>query len=91
MWLNSGDQPGGFYLLENPLKLFKALSLHGPRPNEKEDGKGSRVEDVDAPGVEEEDVPEVREARSAENAHKSLKREDFLDDQRVGLPLRSTS
>ena len=45
------------------------------------------MEHVDAPGVKEEDVPEVREARSAENAHKSLKREDFLDDQRVGLPL----
>ena len=45
------------------------------------------MENVDAPGVKEEDVPEVREARTAKNAHKSLKREDFLDDQRVGLPL----
>ena len=74
-------------LLENSLKLLKALSLHGPRPDEEEEGKRSCVEHVDAPGVKEEDVPEVREARSAENAHKSLKREDFLDDQRVGLPL----
>ena len=74
-------------LLENSLKLLKALSLHGPWSDEKEDGQSSRVEHVDPPGVEEEDVPEVREARSAENAHKSLKREDFLDDQRVGLPL----
>ena len=74
-------------LLENSLKLLKALSLHGPRPDEQEESKSSCVKDVDAPGVEEEDVPEVREARSAKNANKSLKREDFLDDQRVGLPL----
>ena len=66
------------HLLENSLKLLKALSLHGPRANEKEDGKSSRVEDVDAPGVEEEDVPEVGEARATENAHKALKSEAFL-------------
>ena len=70
---SSGGQSGGFNLVENSLKLLKALSLHGPRPNEKEDGKSSCVEDIDAPGVEEEDVPEVREARAAENAHKALR------------------
>ena len=37
------------------------------------------MKDVDAPGVKEEDVPEVGEAGSAKNAHKTLKREDFLD------------
>ena len=63
------------HLLENSLEFLKALSLHGPGANEKEDGKSGRVEDVDAPGVEEEDVPEVREARAAENAHKPLKKE----------------
>ena len=71
------------HLLENPLKLLKALSLHGPRPYEKENGKSSRVKDVDAPGVEEEDVPEVGEAGSAENVHKTLKREAFLDHDEV--------
>ena len=65
--------------MENSLEFLKALSLHGPGANEKEDGKSGRVEDVDAPGVEEEDVPEVREARAAENAHKALKRDAFLD------------
>ena len=93
MWLCSGDQVGGFHLLENSLKLLKALSLHGPGANEKEDGKSSRVEDVDAPGVEEEDVPEVREARAAENAHKALKRDTFLDDVGGAMfqPQQSTS
>ena len=61
------------------MKLLKALSLHGPWPYEKEYGKSGRVKDVDAPGVKEEDVPEVGEAGSAEDAHKTLKREDFLD------------
>ena len=81
------------HLLENSLKLLKALSPHGPGANEKEDGKSGRVEDVDAPGVEEEDVPEVREARAAENAHKPLKREAFLDHVggAICLPHLSTS
>ena len=71
--------PPSNHLLENSLKLLKALSLHGPWPYEKEYGKSGCVKDVDAPGVKEEDVPEVGEAGSAEDAHKTLKREDFLD------------
>ena len=61
------------HLLENFLELLKALSLHDPGPDEEKDGKSGGVENVDAPGVEEEDVPEVREARAAENAHKALR------------------
>ena len=59
--------------MENSLKLLKAVSLHGPRANEKEYCKSCCVEDVDAPGVKEEDVPEVGEAWAAENANKTLK------------------
>ena len=64
-----GDE---IYLLENPLKLLKGLSLQSPRSDEDEDGEGGGVERVDAPGVEEEDIPEVGEARAAEDAHKTL-------------------
>ena len=70
---SSGGQSGGFNLVENSLKLLKAVSLQGPRANEKEYCKSSRVENVDAPGVEEEDIPEEGETRATENAHKALK------------------
>ena len=60
------------HLLENPLKLLKGLSLQSPGSDEKEDGEGGGVERVDTPGVEEEDIPEVGEARAAEDAHETL-------------------
>ena len=70
--IRSGCVGEEIYLLENPLKLLKGLSLQSPGSDEEEDGKGGGVERVDAPGVEEEDIPEVGEARSAEDAHKAL-------------------
>ena len=70
--IRSGCVRDKIYLLENPLKLLKGLSLQSPGSDEEEDGEGGGVEHVDAPGVEEEDIPEVREARSAEDAHKAL-------------------
>ena len=60
------------HLLENFLELLKALSLDDPGPDEKKDGESGGVEHVDAPGVEEEHIPEVGEARSAEDAHETL-------------------
>ena len=70
--IRSGCVGDEIYLLENPLKLLKGLSLQSPRSDEEENGEGGGVEHVDAPGVEEEHIPEVREARSAEDAHKTL-------------------
>ena len=68
------------HLLENFLELLKALSLHDPGPDEEKDGKSGGVEKVDAPGVEEKDVPQVGETRSTENADKTLERGVFLDE-----------
>ena len=70
--IQSGCVGDKIYLLENPLKLLKGLSLQSPGSDEEEDGKGGGVEHVDTPGVEEEHIPEVGEARSAEDAHKAL-------------------
>ena len=70
--IRSGCVRDEIYLLENPLKLLKGLSLQSPGSDEEEDGEGGGVEHVDAPGVEEEHIPEVGEARSAEDAHKAL-------------------
>ena len=70
--IRSGCVGDEIYLLENPLKLLKGLSLQSPGSDKEEDGKGGGVKHVDAPGVEEEHIPEVREARSAEDAHETL-------------------
>ena len=77
------------HLLENFLELLKALSLDDPGPDEEKDGESGGVKNVDAPGVEEKDVPEVGETRSTENADKTLERGVFLDD--FLAPLRSIS